>query len=66
MRELAHVIIFSGKDAFPLDLKEYTKVVENCIEYESSISMSIDFYKGEKIVRRIWNLVCDTRYKEEA
>lgn len=64
MKEIKSVTIFTGKNAFSLDLSNYTKVVENCLEYESSVSLCIDFYIGDKLVRRIWNPSCDIQYKE--
>jgi hypothetical protein len=65
VREILSIAVFSGKDVFPMDLEAYDKVVENCREFESSVSVSIDFYKDEKIVRRMWNPSCDISYKKE-
>ena len=64
MKEIESLVVFTGKDAFPIDLSSYTKVVDNSIEYESELHLIISFYKGDEIVRSLWNPSCDIRYKE--
>ena len=64
MKEIEHLTVFSGKDAFPQKIDDYDKVVDNSVEYESALHLKIDFYKSGKVVRTLWNPSCDIRYKE--
>jgi hypothetical protein len=63
MRNIKSLTIFTGQDAFPCDLSEYSAVVDNTIEFEESVDFLIDFHKDGKLVRRLVNVRCDIQYE---
>lgn len=65
MKQIESITVFTGQDVFIPCLTDYDKVIDNSLEYEDSFSLLIDFYKDEKIVRRMINVPCDITYKTE-
>jgi hypothetical protein len=65
MKLIESLTIFTGKDAFPIDLTSYDEVRDETQEYEDHTEFTIGFIKNGKIVRRMWDPTCDIRYKDD-
>ena len=66
MKLIEGLTVFSGKDAFPIDLTIYDEVRDETEEFPDHTEFTIGFLKDGKIVRRMWNPSCDIRYKGES
>jgi hypothetical protein len=64
MRIVESLTVFSGKDAFLIDLTEYDEVRDETQEFPDHTEFTIGFVKNGHVVRRLWNPSCDIRYKE--
>ena len=64
MRTIKALTVFSGKDAYPIDLKDYDEVRDEMQTYEDHSEFTIGFLKDGKIVRRLWNPSCDITYND--
>jgi hypothetical protein len=65
MRKIRSIMLFTGNDAWWVNLSEYDEVVDETQEFEDHTEVSIAFMKNGKVVRRLWNPSCDIFYKDD-
>ncbi len=64
MKLINTITVFTGKDAFPLDLSNYDEIRDESQEFPDHTEFTIAFYKDGKVIRRLWNPSCDITYTE--
>jgi len=62
-RIIQSITVFSGDGHATVDLSDVDEIVDNSLEFESSVTVFIDCMKDGNLVRRFINPSCDIRYK---
>lgn len=64
MKLIKSLKVFTGKDAFTIDLSNYDEIRDETLEFPDHSEFVITFYKSGKIVRRMLNPSCDIVYED--